>query len=55
MSASSDLKNMGVAALAMDAVLTRLHEHYGSSLDMEEEARDIVTEAIFEVLQEHGK
>ena len=51
----ADEKNKYVAEQAMGEVLAALHERYGSCLDMEEEARDLVEDAILAVLQRHYK
>ena len=51
----ADEKNRYVAEQAMREVLAALHEGYGSCLDMEEEARDLVEDAILTVLQKHYK
>jgi len=51
----ADEKNRYVAEQAMGEVLAALHERYGSCLDMEEEARDLVEDAILTVLQKHYK
>lgn len=48
-------KNRHVAALIMDEVLAELHSYNGSCLDMDDVAREIIYETVYEILKNHYK